>query len=266
MPVGFSTETATLYAASDGLVVDGTVCARGDIIYGTYVKYDGEGVEQGNVWFIKEIGSINTPGTPLTNHMSSANWTSLTLADLQIDENGYVFYEDLTPERRYIQLKVNGSFGLRTPVTANENCVKAIRYEQPNGNQNLWIQIGANAGQGMFLSLVNATAKGVGIIDPTLDVMSYSGASSSISRLDNAIDRVSGYRSHFGAQQNRLECAKDVNDNTSENTQYAESEIRDVDMAKEMVENSKNNILEQVGQSMLVQANLSTQGVLSLIG
>lgn len=56
-----------------------------------------------------------------------------------------------------------------------------------------------------------------------------------------------------------------IDDNTAENTQYAESRIRDTDMAKEMVEYSKNNILEQVGQAMLTQANQSTQGILSLL-
>ena len=65
--------------------------------------------------------------------------------------------------------------------------------------------------------------------------------------------------------QNRLEYTVKVDDNTSENLQSAESRIRDTDMAEEMVEYSKNNILAQAGQSMLAQANQSTQGVLSLL-
>lgn len=132
-------------------------------------------------------------------------------------------------------------------------------------NENLWIQTGANSMQGIFLNLVNATAKGIGITDPALDVTSYDNANTSISRLDNAINQVSAYRSQFGAQQNRLEYAKSVDDNTAENTQYAESRIRDADMAEEMVKYAKHNILEQAGQSMLTHANQSTQGILALL-
>lgn len=146
---------------------------------------------------------------------------------------------------------------LQSPNSSGSNDVK---QQGP-----LWIQMGAQSGQGMFLNLVNATAKGVGITDPPLDVTDFADASTSISRLDNAINKVSSYRSSFGAQQNRLECAKSVDDNTAENTQNAEARIRDTDMAEEMVEYSKHDILEQAGQAMLAQANQSTQGILSLL-
>ena len=76
---------------------------------------------------------------------------------------------------------------------------------------------------------------------------------------------VSEQRSKLGAIQNRLEHTIANLDNIAENTQSAESRIRDTDMAEEMVEYSKNNILTQAGQSMLAQANQSTQGVLSLL-
>ncbi len=81
-----------------------------------------------------------------------------------------------------------------------------------------------------------------------------------------AIDQVSTQRSQLGALQNRLEHTINNLDTTSENTQSAESRIRDTDMADEMVEYSKNNILSQAGQSMLAQANQANQGVLSLLG
>ena len=79
------------------------------------------------------------------------------------------------------------------------------------------------------------------------------------------IKSVSDLRSDLGAIQNRLEHTIANLDTTAENTQAAESLIRDVDMAAEMVEFSKNNILAQAGQSMLAQANQSNQGVLSLL-
>lgn len=83
--------------------------------------------------------------------------------------------------------------------------------------------------------------------------------------LDQAMDSVSELRSYFGAMQNRLEHAKAINDNTSENTQYAESRIRDTDMAEEMLNYSKQNILEQAGHSMLSQAMQMNQGIARLL-
>jgi flagellin len=98
-----------------------------------------------------------------------------------------------------------------------------------------------------------------------VNVDSYKTANESIDAIQEAINRVSTQRSALGALQNRLEHTIANLDNVSENTQSAESRIRDTDMASEMVEYSKNNILAQAGQSMLAQSNQSTQGVLSLL-
>lgn len=125
--------------------------------------------------------------------------------------------------------------------------------------------MGAKEQQGIFLGLVDATARGLGINNPPLQVYDFVSAGTSISRIDKAIEKVSSYRSNFGAQQNRLEHAKLIDDNISENTQDAESRIRDTDMATEMVNYSKHCILEQAGQSMLSQANAINQGVLTLL-
>ncbi|MDY4099814.1 MAG: flagellin [Lachnospiraceae bacterium] len=93
----------------------------------------------------------------------------------------------------------------------------------------------------------------------------YKTANATITKVQDAINKVSTQRSALGALQNRLEHTIANLDNVSENTQAAESRIRDTDMASEMVTYSKNNILAQAGQSMLAQANQSTQGVLSLL-
>ena len=90
-------------------------------------------------------------------------------------------------------------------------------------------------------------------------------AKSLIANIKSAIQNISDARSTFGAIQNRLEHTVDNLDNIVENVTAAESRIRDTDMADEMVKYSKNNILQQAGQSMLAQANQSTQGVLSLL-
>ena len=92
------------------------------------------------------------------------------------------------------------------------------------------------------------------------------GATYAIDAIQDAISKVSAQRSSLGAIQNRLEHTIANLDNVVENTTSAESRIRDTDMASEMVEYSKNNILAQAGQAMLAQANQSTQGVLSLLG
>lgn len=90
-------------------------------------------------------------------------------------------------------------------------------------------------------------------------------AEKALNRLESALQKISDIRSDFGSTQNRLEHAIANNENKAENLQSAESVIRDTDMAKEMVEYSKHNILQQAGQAMLTNANQSVQGVLSLL-
>ena len=98
-----------------------------------------------------------------------------------------------------------------------------------------------------------------------LNVSTEDDATNAIDRISEAVKKVSSQRSTLGAVQNRLEHTIANLDNVVENTTSAESRIRDTDMAQEMVNYSKNNILAQAGQSMLAQANQSNQGVLSLL-
>lgn len=107
------------------------------------------------------------------------------------------------------------------------------------------------------------SAKGIGV--DGLKVNTEKAATAAIDTIADAVQKVSTQRSALGAVQNRLEHTIANLDNVVENTTAAESRIRDTDMAEEMVEYSKNNILAQAGQSMLAQANQSTQGVLSLL-
>ena len=110
-----------------------------------------------------------------------------------------------------------------------------------------------------------ATKSNKGEIRYGARVDDYKAANETITKVQDAINKVSTQRSALGALQNRLEHTVANLDNVSENTSSAESRIRDTDMAEEMVNYSKNNILAQAGQSMLAQANQSTQGVLSLL-
>ena len=120
------------------------------------------------------------------------------------------------------------------------------------------LQVGALEGQKISISISTMNAKALGVA--SLKVSSFGKAGSAMTLIQKAISKVSTQRSALGALQNRLEHTIANLDTTSENTSAAESRIRDVDMAEEMVEYSKNNILAQAGRSMLAQANQSTQG------
>ena len=126
------------------------------------------------------------------------------------------------------------------------------------------LQVGALSGQSIDFSIANMCASKIGL-KAALSVSTFTKAGSYMKSVQDAIEVVSKQRSAMGAIQNRLEHTIANLDTTSENTQSAESHIRDTDMASEMVTYSKNNILAQAGQSMLAQANQSTQGVLSLL-
>ncbi|WP_022756747.1 flagellin [Butyrivibrio fibrisolvens] len=115
----------------------------------------------------------------------------------------------------------------------------------------------------IVISIKAMSATGIGL--DSVDVSSNSKAQETITNVKSAIIAVSTQRSDLGAIQNRLEHTIKNLDNVTENTQAAESLIRDTDMAREMVKYSNNNILAQAGQSMLAQANQTNQGVLSLL-
>ena len=136
-------------------------------------------------------------------------------------------------------------------------------YGDGGSGEGITLHIGANEGQTMNFAIGDMSARAIGVAD--VDISTTDGAESAITTVDDAIKLVSAQRSKLGAVQNRLEHTISNLDNTAENLQSAESGIRDVDMASEMVTYSKNNILQQAAQSMLAQANQSTQGVLSLL-
>ena len=138
-------------------------------------------------------------------------------------------------------------------------------YDVSTAGEGLTLQIGANEGQTMSLNISDMSATALGVSGNSINISSQDGASKATTVIDDAIKKVSAQRSSLGAVQNRLEHTISNLDTSSENLQTAESRIRDVDMAEEMVEYSKNNILQQAAQSMLAQANQSTQGVLSLL-
>ena len=125
------------------------------------------------------------------------------------------------------------------------------------------IQAGAQEGQKIQIKYDLLRTSLLGI--EGIDTLSHDSSEAAITQIDSAIDKVSQQRSLFGAYINRLEHAYNADTNTAENTQAAESKLRDSDMAAEMVQYSRDQILMQVGQSILAQANQSASGILSLL-
>lgn len=134
---------------------------------------------------------------------------------------------------------------------------------EKNSDGSLTFQIGANTGQTMNLSVKNMGAAALGVRN--LKVENQGQATVAIKVIDGAIAKVSAERSKLGATQNRLEHTINNLSTSSENLTAAESRIRDVDMAKEIMEQTKNTILAQAAQAMLAQANQAPQAVLQLL-
>ena len=134
-----------------------------------------------------------------------------------------------------------------------------------NGALSFSLHVGADSAEDnkIVVNIESMSAAGIGV--KGLKVDTEDDATAAIDRIAEAVQKVSSQRSTLGAAQNRLEHTIANLDNVVENTTSAESRIRDTDMAQEMVNYSKNNILAQAGQSMLAQANQSNQGVLSLL-
>ena len=187
-----------------------------------------------------------------------------------------------TADRNAIQSEINQLTSEidRIQSTTQFNTMNLIDGSYTGKN----LQVGSLSGQAILISIENMNATSLfggtnsavsSVADVNtinlksyntkLTVSSFDTAGSAMKSIQSAIALVSNQRSNLGAVQNRLEHTIANLDNISENTQSAESRIRDTDMAEEMVNYSKNNILAQAGQSMLAQANQSTQGVLSLL-
>lgn len=131
------------------------------------------------------------------------------------------------------------------------------------GAGGLWLQIGANDGQGITVYIDNMDAEALGI--ENLSVADHEQAGDSIRTLDDALREVSRQRSLIGASHNRLEYSVRNLDNSAENMQAAESRIRDLDMAEEIASYSKSQILLQVSQSMLAQTAHAPENILQLL-
>ncbi len=132
-----------------------------------------------------------------------------------------------------------------------------------NGAKELWVQSGANSTGGSRIDIDEINTKTLNL--DQISLATGDGAQDANFKVDKAIDKVSQLRAYMGAEYNRLEHSKSVDDYSSENLQASESRIRDLNMGDGMVSYSRSTILMQAGEAMIAQANQAVQGVLSLL-
>ena len=212
-----------------GITINGVTLEFYDATKGAY-KGEAQGID---------IGGITT----------KADLVNAIVAQAKID--GVILSNDTN------DLKVTASVGGKAGnniSTADGGIQKDFEAE---------FQIGANEGQSMKIKIKDMRADALGISD--VNLANKSDAKAAITTINDSINKVSNQRSELGAFQNRLEHTIANLNNSSENLQAAESRVRDVDMAKEMMTFSKNNILNQAAQAMLAQANQQPQQVLQLL-
>jgi len=169
------------------------------------------------------------------------------------------------PDRTALQDEVDQLLAEIDRIANNTefNTQKLLNGSLSGSGNGLIFHIGANSGQSIELNISAMTASGLGVNGIKIDTQS--GADSAITTIQTAIDKVSEERAKLGAVQNRLEHTINNLGTASENLTAAESRIRDVDMAKEMMEFTKLNILQQAATAMLAQANMQPQMVLQLL-
>jgi flagellin len=170
---------------------------------------------------------------------------------------------NMKEDRDYLQLEVSQLIEeidrVAETTTFNEQSLLDGTFKNKN------LQVGAEAGGGNSITLNIEKMDATGLTVNNVDISTSTGATGAITTIKNAIKTLNNQRANLGAVQNRLEHTISNLDNVVENTTAAESQIRDTDMATEMVKYSNNNILAQAGQAMLAQSNQANQGVLSLL-
>jgi flagellin len=259
-------------AGAGTVIVNGTTYTKGEDAEGNTI-YD---AGTGSTYQAGELAAKIQDGTSVTidgatyiarDYNSSSNKKAEDVSDLIITaleqaNNIGVTKTEYNSSAKFIE---------RTGDGTDDKDV--FKYEITKGQKdvdnaltfNLHVGADADMTNKITVNIDTMNAAGLGIKDLNVSDDSGIAATYAIDVIADAISTVSAQRSALGAVQNRLEHTINNLDNVVENTTSAESRIRDTDMAEEMVEYSKNNILAQAGQSMLAQANQSTQGVLSLL-
>ena len=252
----------SIFYKTDGDPIPAFVAGTKDITGG--VEVTEQQVNNG-----ENVFSVTVDGKPYTYKIPEGKYE--TAQDLVDAVNAAIAAEkddsNLKASLSGNSLKIGyNKLGVHT-ISDIQGPAKTILFYQVSGrfDQDVdgWLQIGANARQGVDLKRYSVSTMSMGINSLTISKHKY--ANKALERIDAALDYLSFVRSKYGAMENRLEYAIRVDDIAAENTQYSESIDRDADMAEEMVEYSKSKILQQAGMSILSQVTQNTQSVLSLL-
>jgi flagellin len=211
--------------------------------------------------YVKRGGALpTTPQIPYHSfNIGELDRTSVILKD---SNDKIIAHQFVDNDRKFVELKGTGiSFG--TGVLSNGETATNIDIRQTLQDASVTFQIGTNAGEIVALGIGDIRTKALGI--DKFKLTDETSASNAIAIIDSAIDKVSEVRSKLGAYQNRMEHTVNNITQSTENLTAAESRIRDADMAKEMTEFTKLNIINQSATAMLAQANQLPQGVLQLL-
>jgi flagellin len=196
------------------------------------------------------------------------------IRELAVQSSNGIYTEE---DREMIQVEVSSLIAEvdRIASCAQFNGLNMLtgRYARPTGENNvtasMWLHIGANMDQRTQVYIGTMTAAALGIrnvgTEEILTLATPDDANRAIGTLDESLKRINKQRADLGAYQNRLEKTVEGLNVAAENTQASESRIRDTDMAAQMVEFTKNQVLTQAGTAMLAQANSQSQTVLSLL-
>ena len=218
--------------------------------------YDGTGNIEDKIFTVNgEKFAYVTDPSKLGDDYKDVNYVTLADAAQGIAD------EDTAAMAALIKAKT----GIDAEADAAATTTLNLKPSSSAAGQGIVLQIGANEGQTMNFTLDDMSADALGVGGKSVNLSTQNSAKTATTTIDAAIKKVSAARGKMGAVQNRLEHTINNLDTASENMQTAESRIRDTDMAEEMVNYSKNNILAQAGQSMLAQANQANQGVLTLL-
>ncbi len=222
-----------------------------DSITGKFKLKFTTGLAVGGTWGGKRIVADGATATADEITLESAKNAELKALNDAIDATGQV---------TGTATNAGQEFDMTSTATMQESYTYAAAID-------ISLHVGADstANNRINLSIDSMSASGLHVTGLKVNGNDASNATAAINTISDAIQKVSTQRSALGAAQNRLEHTISNLDNVVENTTSAESQIRDTDMATEMVKYSNNNILAQAGQAMLAQANQSNQGVLSLL-
>ena len=272
---GDATKTDTAYFMESKYNVTGGIYAEGSDTEITTATDLEKAIKDGKKLYTEAYNQANNPQTAdkiavkgkdyaYVTKLYDKNGKEVSAQNIQDSKNA-----DGTAADNYYTSNAGLAGKNATPPTnmeiSKDDAKNFTKGYEVNGSISFNLHVGADSADDnkIAVKIESMSAKGIGVYG--LKVDTEDDATAAIDRIAEAVQKVSSQRSTLGAAQNRLEHTIANLDNVVENTTSAESRIRDTDMAQEMVNYSKNNILAQAGQSMLAQANQSNQGVLSLL-